>query len=159
MSSANRGRLLGIDHGTKVIGLAICDALWIAARPLQLLKRKTRAEDFAAINAIIARQQIAAVIVGLPVQPADYADADPLQANIVRRWANRLAAVVKTPVYLWEEQFSTQEAEMLSEEAGKRPTGRIDDRAAAVILQSFIDAHREGEPLPPPLRRSERPNP
>jgi putative holliday junction resolvase len=152
MSRAERGRLLGIDHGTKVIGLAVCDALWIAARPLQLLTRKTRGEDFAALIAIIARQHIAGIVVGLPVQPADHADADPIQANIVRRWAKRLAAVVKMPVYLWEEQFSTHEAVLLSAEAGIRSEGRIDDRAAAVILQSFIDAHRDDTAPPSPIK-------
>jgi putative holliday junction resolvase len=152
MSSPERGRLLGIDHGTKYIGLAICDALWVAARPFEVLPRKTRAEDFARINAILTRQQIAAIVVGLPEQPADFAEASALQANIVRRWTRRLAASVKVPVYLWEEQFSTSEAELLSAEVGLRTAGRIDDRAAAVILQSFIDAHREGAPLPAPVR-------
>ncbi len=146
-----RGRLLGIDHGAKVIGLAICDAAWIAARPLQLLARKSRAKDFAEIETVIARQQIAAVVVGLPEQPAGYTGS--AQADSVRRWAARLAAAVSVPVYLWDEQFSTFEAERLMEEAGSRTEGRIDDRAAAVILQSFIDAHPPGTPLPAPVRR------
>lgn len=144
------GRLLGIDHGAKVIGLAVCDAQWIAPRPLQVLVRKSRAEDFAAINAIIARQQIAAIVVGLPEQPEEGGSAE--QANTVRRWVTRLAAAVNVPVYLWEEQFSSLEAERLAEEAGTRLSGWIDDRAAAVILQSFIDAHPPGTPLPKPLK-------
>ena len=152
MSRTVRGRLLGIDHGTKVIGLAICDALWIAARPFEVLRRKSRVDDFARINAIIARQQIAAIVVGLPEQPADAATASETQAILVRQWAKRLAKAVNVPVYLWPEQFSTFEAELLSAEAGSRATGRIDDRAAAVILQSFIDAHRDDGPLPAPIR-------
>jgi putative holliday junction resolvase len=152
MSSAVRGRLLGIDHGTKVIGVALCDALWIAARPFELLRRKSRAEDFARINAIITRQQIAAIVVGVPEQPADVVGASGAQATLARRWAARLAGAVKVPVYLWPEQFSTFEAEMLGAESGKPAPGRIDDRAAAVILQSFIDAHREYAPLPAPVK-------
>jgi putative Holliday junction resolvase len=144
------GRLLAIDHGTKVIGLAVCDALWISARPLQLLKRKSRAADFAAINAVIARQQVEAIIVGLPVQPPGY--DDETRANMVRRWAGRLAAAVNVPVYLWEEQFSTHEAERLIEEAGRSVEGRIDAYAAAVILQSFIDAHPAGAALPESIK-------
>src|SRR5687767_4718814 len=112
MSAPDRGRLLGIDHGTKFIGLAICDALWIAARPFEVLPRKTRVEDFARIHAILTRQQIAAIVVGLPEQPADHSSYSPQQANIVRRWARRLAASANVPVYLWEEQFSTSEAEL-----------------------------------------------
>jgi putative holliday junction resolvase len=140
------GRLLGIDHGTKVIGLAVCDALWISARPLQLLNRKSRAADFATINAIIARQQVEAIIVGLPLQPPGYDNAT--REEMVRRWAGRLAAAVTIPVYLWEEQFSTHEAERLMDEVGRSVEGRIDAHAAAVILQSFIDAHPAGVALP-----------
>ncbi len=153
--NAARGRLLGVDHGAKVIGLAICDAAWIAARPFQLLQRQSRVEDFARLQAIIRQQQIAAIVVGLPEQPADY--AGPGQASTVRRWASRLAAAVSIPVYLWDEQFSTFEAEQIGAELGvptdARNRGRIDDRAAAVILQSFINAHPPGTPLPPPIKQ------
>lgn len=149
MQFSSRGRLLGIDHGSKVIGLAVCDANWVAARPLQLLERKSRAADFAEINKIIARQEIAAVVVGLPELPAEIVATN--QATTVRRWASRLAAAVKIPVYLWDEQFSTATAELLLAEAGSQWSGRIDDRAAAVILQHFIDAHPAGSTLPNPL--------
>src|SRR4051794_2414603 len=110
-----RGRLLGIDHGTKVIGLAVCDANWLFARPLQLLKRKDRETDFAHIRDLMREQQIAAIFVGLPEQPADQiiTSEGPTQAGTVRRWASRLAAAVAVPVYLWEEQFSSFEAERL----------------------------------------------
>jgi RNase H-fold protein (predicted Holliday junction resolvase) len=56
-------------------------------------------------------------------------------------------------VYLWEEQFSTHEAERLMDEAGQSVDGRIDAHAAAVILQSFIDAHPAGVALPEPVER------
>jgi putative Holliday junction resolvase len=151
MTSIRRGRLLGIDHGSKVIGLAVCDANWIAARPLELLTRKDRASDFARINAIIARQEIAAVVVGLPELPE--AGDVTNQADTVRRWISRLASAVSVPVYLWDEQFSTFEAEQLAIEAGERLTGRVDDRAAAVILQSFINAHPPDTPLPEPIKK------
>lgn len=141
-----RGRLLGIDHGSKVIGLAVCDANWTAARPLGLLARKTRAADFAEIDAVIKQQEITAIVVGLPELPAGVVATS--QASTVRRWASRLAAAVSVPVYLWNEQFSTQEAQQLLSEAGSQQSGRIDDRAAAVILQNFIDAHPVGTALP-----------
>ena len=152
--SIQRGRLLGIDHGAKVIGLAICDALWIAARPLQILKRKSRTEDFAQLNAIIAKQQISAIVVGLPEQPADSVNPSPEQADEVRNWSKRLAKAAPIPIYLWPEQFSSFEAEQLAAEAGAKAAARIDDRAAAVILQSFIDAHREGMILPDPVKKT-----
>jgi putative Holliday junction resolvase len=145
----SRGRLLGIDHGSKVIGLAVCDATWIAARPLQLLVRTTRAADFAEINNVIKQQEIVAVVVGLPELPAEIVAAS--QANTVQRWASRLAAAVSVPVYLWDEQFSTEEAQELLWAADAKWDERIDDRAAAVILQSFIDTFASGSTLPTPL--------
>ncbi|HLY25354.1 MAG TPA: Holliday junction resolvase RuvX [Aggregatilineales bacterium] len=147
-----RGRLLGIDHGSKVIGLAVCDAAWIAARPLQILKRRSRDEDFAAIRKIIKEQQIAAVVVGLPELPPGLVATS--QADTVRRWIERLAAAIDIPIYTWDEQYSTQRAEELSREMGLRRNSlqdrqaRIDDRAAAVILQGFIDAHPSDTSLP-----------
>lgn len=150
MSNTPRGRLLGIDHGTKVIGLAICDAMWVAARPLGLLNRETRAVDFSRIKTIVEQQQIAAIIVGYPETPEGFSGAG--QADTVRRWATRLAAAVSIPVYLWEEGFSSFEADQLALESGAPLTTRNDDRAAAVILQSFIDAHPPGSTLPPMVK-------
>ncbi len=149
-SAAQRGVLLGIDHGDRVIGLALCDASWIVARPLERLNRTTREADFARIRALIERHGAQGLVVGLPVTPEDF-DAVS-QANTVRRWATRLAAAVVVPVYLWDESLSTFAAEQLSLETGAAIPDRIDDRAAAVILQSFIDAHPAGTALPDPVK-------
>ena len=147
MSIIGRGRLLGIDHGSKVIGLAVCDANWTAARPLQVLVRTNRSADFAAIREIMAAQQIAGIVVGLPTLPEDKTATS--QASTVERWASRLAAAVNVPVYLWDEQYSTQEAEVLRD---SDDDDRIDHIAAAVILQGFIDSHAEGLALPAPIK-------
>src|SRR5258708_1181261 len=150
MSVAGRGRLLGIDHGSKVIGLAGCDANWTAARPLQVLARKSRSADFAAIREIMVAQQVAGIVVGLPNLPEDKTATS--QASTVQRWASRLAAAVNVPVYLWDEQYSTQEAEDLRGSFGAEHSERIDHIGGAVILQGFIDAQAEGVTLPAPLR-------
>ncbi|HVO41173.1 MAG TPA: Holliday junction resolvase RuvX [Aggregatilineales bacterium] len=151
MIPLDRGRLLGIDHGTKVIGLAVCDATWIAARPFGLITRRSRESDFARIAAIIAEQRVAAIVLGMPETPPDFKGIS--QASTVRRWAKRLGSAVRLPVYPWDESLSTFEAESIAAELGQRVRGRIDDRAAAVILQSFIDAHPPGTPLPEPLNQ------
>jgi len=144
------GRLLGIDHGLKVIGLAVCDPTGLIARPLQLLRRTSRQEDFARIKAILAEQGAVGVVVGLPVSPPEITVYT--QADRVRRWASRLAAAIPVPVYLWNERYSSQEAEELLAAAGKDRPDRIDAVAAAVILQSFLDALRdEGLPWPAPV--------
>jgi putative holliday junction resolvase len=150
-----RGRLLGLDHGDKHIGVALSDAAWFTVRPLLVIKRRTKAEDFALISDVIAKQQVVGVVVGLPLNPErDEDDADhPTRARTVQRWASRLAAVLTVPVYLWEEQFSTSEAEAILMERDIKIDGRIDDHAAAVILQTFIDAHPLVIPLPDPIKR------
>jgi putative Holliday junction resolvase len=144
------GRLLGIDHGLKVIGLAVCDPTGLIARPLQLLHRTSKQDDFARINAIIAEQGAVGVVVGLPVSPPEITVYT--QADRVRLWASRLAAAIPVPVYLWNERYSSQDAEELIAAAGKDRPDRIDAVAAAVILQSFLDALRdEGFPWPEPV--------
>lgn len=149
MSDPFPGRLLGIDHGLKVIGLAISDPTGLLARPLDLLRRTSKREDFARINEIIAAYDVVGLVVGLPVSPPEITVYT--QADRVRLWASRLAAAVDVPVYLWNERYSTQEAEELLEEAGRTRPDRIDAVAAAVILQGFLDARRAGEPMPAPV--------
>lgn len=144
------GRLLGIDYGLKIVGLALSDPTGSLARPLQVLRRTSKQADFAAINAIIQQHGAIAVVVGLPESPPDitvYTAADR-----VRLWASRLAAAVDVPVYLWNERHSTQEAKELLAEAGRARPERVDAIAAAVILQSFLNALRdEGFPWPDPV--------
>ncbi|NLE51487.1 MAG: Holliday junction resolvase RuvX [Chloroflexi bacterium] len=149
MSEAFPGRLLGIDHGLKVIGLAISDPTGLLARPLDLLRRTSKRADFARINALIAEHGAVGLVVGLPVSPPEITVYT--QADRVRLWAARLAAAVEVPVYLWNERYSTQEAEELLEAAGRERPERIDAVAAAVILQEFLDARRAGEPWPEPV--------
>lgn len=147
------GKLLGIDYGLKIIGLATCDALGLLATPHSLLKRKSKKEDFARIAALVEELGVAEIICGLPIPPPDYEGYS--LADTVRLWASRLAAVVPIPVRLWDEALTSQEAAHLLEEAGSHPRDRIDDAAAAVILQSYLDSRREGFPAPPAVAPAE----
>jgi putative Holliday junction resolvase len=147
----DRGRLLGIDHGARVIGLAVCDPTWVVARPYGLLRRTTREADFTKIAAAIATEHITAIVLGMPDMPEDFDGVS--QASTVRRWGTRLAAAIQLPIYPWNEMLSTFTVESIAEELDEVLPDRIDDRAAAVILQSFIDAHPVGTPLPEPLNR------
>ena len=144
------GRLLAIDHGLKVIGLAVCDPTGLIARPMGLITRTSKRADFARINAIIREQGAVGAVVGLPVSPPEITAYT--QADRVRLWASRLAAAIPVPVYLWNERYSSQDAGELLIETGKSLPDRIDAVAAAVILQSFLDALRdEGFPWPAPV--------
>lgn len=146
------GRLLGIDYGLKIIGLAISDPTGLIARPLQIIERTSKRADFAQINALVAEYDIARVVVGLPESPP--AITTYTQADRVRLWASRLAAALPVPVYLWNERYTTQYAEDILRETGQDIPDRIDDVAAAVILQLFLDALRDEhidwpDPVPP----------
>ncbi len=141
------GKLLCLDYGRKVIGIATCDSLGMLASPLQLLHRKSRRQDFARIMAIVEEIGAKEIICGLPLPPPDYEGYS--QADTVRRWAGRLAAAVPVPVRLWDETLSSEEAARLLHAGGQYGRDRIDDAAAAIILQSYLDALREGFAIPP----------
>ena len=146
----NRGRLLGIDHGSSIIGIAISDPTQRLARPLQLLRRTTRAADFSAINALIAAHNVFGVVIGLPETSSNFTGNS--QADTVQRWAARLAGHIHIPVYLWNETLSTDDAEQIVAESGLSRPDRIDHIAAAVILQRFLDEHPAGVLYPPPIK-------
>lgn len=137
------GKLLGIDHGIQRIGLATCDALRLVARELTIIQRKSRQEDFVVINQIAAQEQVAGVIVGLPVN-LEGSEAVYTQADTVRLWVSRYAETTTLPILLWDEQFSSEEAKVLARQKRRKPTDPIDDLAARVILQRYLDALREG---------------
>ncbi|MHB8625587.1 MAG: Holliday junction resolvase RuvX [Aggregatilineales bacterium] len=145
-----RGRLLGIDHGSTVIGIAISDPTQRLARPLQLLKRTTRPADFGTLNALIAAHHAIGIVVGLPETPPAFTGVS--QADTVQRWAARCAGLVAVPVYLWNETLSTDDAERWVAASGRSRPDRVDHIAAAMILQSFLDEHPPGTPYPTPVK-------
>lgn len=140
------GRLLGIDHGLQVLGFATCDAIGLIAAPHSIRHRTSKQEDFAHINRLLEQERIAAIILGLPPRPPDFEGYS--QSDTVRLWGQRLVASVQVPIYLWDEGLSSVDAEEYLHTIGKRTPERIDAYAAAVILQTFLDAIREGMPWP-----------
>ncbi len=145
-----RGRLLGIDHGSAVIGVAISDPTQRLARPLQLLKRTTRAADFGALTGLITVHNVVGMVVGLPETSANFTGNS--QADTVQRWAARLAGHISIPVYLWNETLSTDDAKQIVAEGGQSRPNRVDHIAAAVILQRFLDEHPVGASYPAPVK-------
>ncbi|MFP4322922.1 MAG: Holliday junction resolvase RuvX [Anaerolineales bacterium] len=131
--------VLGIDHGDKVIGLAI-SRRGALAEPLGLIHRKSKRQDFARLNEIIQREKVVALVVGLPPRPPHLADEPGAQQAKTLRWVAHLAAAVDLPIYLWDEGLSTMEAHERLTDAGARIPGRVDAHAAAVILQACLDA-------------------
>jgi putative Holliday junction resolvase len=140
-------RIMSIDPGTKRIGVAISDPTGTLARPLDSLPHINRQEDASRIAARAEEEHVGLILIG---QATDV-DGKP---NFSGRKSRRLAAAVRSftdiPVELWDESYSTKDAQrnrIILGEKRNANAPHLDARAAAIILQSYLDAHpqdREG---------------
>jgi putative Holliday junction resolvase len=137
------GKLLGIDHGMARIGIAVSDALGLTARELTIIRRKSKNEDFERINTIASEQNVVALIVGIPANDNDDTNSDS-QVHKVKRWAKKLAQTTSLPILFWDEQLTSLDAREIAHAKRRRPKEPIDDLAARVMLQSYLDALRDG---------------
>ncbi len=130
-------RYLALDLGDRRIGVAISDALGMIARPLEVFERRSRKEDFAYITSLIDSQRAETLVVGLPL---NMDGTEGRQANWVRDYISEFETVNQTPVVLWDERLTTEEAKDILLGQGKVPSKDwIDAVAAAVILRSYLD--------------------
>jgi len=132
-------RILAVDHGEKRIGLALSDETARLARPLIVLKHVSRLLDAARVAEIASEQGSGLILVG---QSFDL-DGNP---NLAGRRAARFAEVLETqtniPIKLWDESLTTRDAQSSARAMGlgrKKRAGHLDDHAAAVLLQSYLD--------------------
>jgi putative Holliday junction resolvase len=140
------GKLVGLDVGTRTIGLAICDAGWHFAGPAETIRRTKFTKDLEALRAFVTHEHAVGIVVGLPLN-MDGTDSPRTQS--VRAFARNLAPLA-LPILLWDERWSTQAVERAMIEADvsrARRAEKIDALAAAHILQGAIDALAN---LPPP---------
>ncbi len=138
-------RALALDVGDRRIGVAVSDPLGMWARPLTVLARRSREQDYRAIVALVEEHEIAVVVVGHPLE--FHGEVGP-QARRVERYAAGLAEHLSVPLVLWDERLSTAEAERILRESGessRQYRSRLDAVAAAVILQSYLRAVEERE--------------
>ena len=134
-----QGKLIGLDVGTKTIGVSICDSEWRFAGPLKTIRRSKFTKDLEALRAIVESDQIVGLVVGLPLN-MDGSDSPRTQS--VRAFARNLRAL-ELPVLLWDERWSTQAVERAMIEADvsrSKRAEKVDALAAAHILQGAIDA-------------------
>jgi putative holliday junction resolvase len=132
------GRLIGLDVGTKTIGTALCDARWTIASPATLIQRAKFSVDLSALRTIITAQDIAGIVVGLPLN-LDGSNSPRTQS--IRAFARNLT-VLALPVLLWDERWSTAavERQMIAADVTRAKRAvQIDSAAAAYILQGAID--------------------
>ena len=130
--------MLGLDLGSKTIGVATCDAGWSFATAGKTLPKGKFARDKAALEDIVKARGVAGIVIGLPLNMDG--SAGP-RAQASRAFARNLG-VLGLPVLLWDERWSTTSAErdMIAQDTSRRKRAeRIDSHAAAVILQGAID--------------------
>jgi len=139
-------RLLGLDYGSRRIGVAVCDELGITAQGVGTVVRKNRDADLAAIAVFIERFGVERIVVGYPVR---LDGSEGIQCEKVNQFIRRLQTRFTLPVIRRDETLSTKEAEELLRETGVRrekKRGIVDRLAASIILQGYLDAlAREGK--------------
>jgi putative Holliday junction resolvase len=132
-------RLIGLDVGTKTIGLALSDTRLVIASPLETIRRRRFREDMARLFALLDRHGAGGLVVGLPLT---LAGVDGPRTQGVRQFVRNLVALRDLPVALWDERLSTAAVtrEMVAADLSRKRRAQIVDRvAAAYILQGFLD--------------------
>lgn len=135
-------KILAIDPGEKNIGLALSDELGISANPLTVIKHVQRQKDAARVAEIARENNVGQIIIG---QSLDDDGKPTFEGRKSARFAKALRAEIDLPITLWDEYLSTQEARQTRLKMGtsrKKRGGHLDDLAATIILQSYLDADK-----------------
>ena len=134
------GALLGLDYGTKRLGVAVCNSDQTIAVPVETWTVRRPEQNLKHMRELIADYRAVGIVVGLPVR---LSGAEGDQAAVVRRFGDWLAEQTRIPVAFWDERYSSTEAEVLLWTQGITPSKskeRLDRLAAQIILQAFLDA-------------------
>ena len=132
------GRILGVDYGDSRIGLALSDPLKMIASPFKTIRNEGNEKCLQSLKAIINENEVEAVVVGLPIGMKGQETA---QTKKVREFADSLS-VLNLPIYLEDERLSSVSAEksmIIQKIKTGHNKGMIDQRAAAILLQQFLD--------------------
>jgi putative holliday junction resolvase len=132
-------RLIGLDVGTKTIGLALSDTRRIIATPLETIRRRRFGDDMARLFGLIDARGVGGLVIGLPLT---LAGGEGPRTQSIRQFARNLLTLRDLPVALWDERLSTAavEREMIAADMTRKRRSEIVDRvAAAYILQGCLD--------------------
>jgi putative holliday junction resolvase len=132
-------RLLGLDVGTKTVGMALSDTRLVVATPLDTLRRTRFRDDAKRLEAEILRHGVGGIVVGLPLS---LDGSEGPRAQGVRQFVKNLLAYRDWPAAFWDERLSTAavERQMIEADLSRKRRGEIIDRvAAAYILQGLLD--------------------
>jgi len=154
-------RYLGVDPGEKRLGVAVSDPTGTIATPLTVIQHISREIDAAVLAQIAAEQEAGRIIVG---QSLDDEGNPGYQGRRAARLAETIQRQTPIPVVLWDEWDTTRTAQEVRNRMGvsrKKRQGHLDDLAAAVLLQSYLDAHSSNptvhDPIPGSTQSTECP--
>lgn len=143
-------RYLALDVGSKRIGVAVSDELGLTAQPvLTLERRRNQREDLRSLARLCRRYEVAGVVVG---NPRGAEGQITPQAAKIQSFADKLSELTKLPIHLWDERLTSHEAHQILYEAGHARQSHsrlVDQVAATLILQSFLDEMRGTKTTPP----------
>ena len=136
---SDKCRLIGLDLGSKRIGVSICDEKQLIATPFKTINRKSSQEFIDELKTIINENDIKGIIIG---NPLNMDGSSGKSAQSVKDTSNNIEMNIKVPICLWDERLSTVGAFNLSSQLDVNVSKRekkIDENAAAFILQGAID--------------------
>lgn len=135
-------RVLGLDVGSKTIGIAVSDPLGITAQGLPTIRRKNKRTDLQALEKLIHTYEIGEIVVGYPLRMSG---AEGTQSAKMADFAEELRKTFGLPVQLWDERLTSAEANRVlrdSEMSIRRRGEVVDQLAAVLILQNWMEAKR-----------------
>jgi len=133
---------MALDVGGRRIGVALSDTTRVLASPLTTLRAEPRDRVLSEIAALVQRHEVVEVVVGLPLTLSG--EVGP-QAHLIQLFVERLKGVLTAPIHLFDERLTTVAAERMMLDLGMKPEqrkARIDEVAASIILQDFLDSAR-----------------
>jgi putative Holliday junction resolvase len=147
-------RVLGLDVGSKRIGIAISDPLGITAQGLETLHRQNKRLDFEKLAKLADDYAVAEIVVGFPLRMSG---AEGIQAEKMQAFAEELRKRLQLPVHLWDERLTSAEANRLLRETDmsiKRRAQVVDQMAAVLILQSWMEHRAQRDRMPRDIARN-----
>lgn len=134
------GRIIGLDVGDRRIGVAISSPEGRLAVPLRIIERQKEPADIEAIATLARAEEATAIVVGYPLSMDGTAGQ---QARHIEGFARRLKKSTGLPLELWDERLTSVQAERSL--TGSRRRGPVDDLAAAIILQAYLDRQQSND--------------
>lgn len=142
LCAESKGRLLGLDVGSKTVGLALSDTGHIIASPYKTLERKGWKQDLPFLANLIKAENVIACVIGLPIN-MDGSMGE--RCEYVRDFGDKLQEFIETPIIYWDERLSTVAVErmLIDADLSRKRRGEVVDKlAASYILQGVLDRLR-----------------